>query len=654
MMADAASALFSGAVALAVCAAAGWPFARRLFPGMAVAMSPTLGWAAFHALASPVVAVAGFGLTSVGGLATLLLAAAFADGWVSRNRRSGEPARWPGAPPLAYALALALAAACAALLLPQAVNDGVAVTSPVFDHSKVAIADAIARTGAPPENPFYAEAGGSSTLVYYYLWHLGVAALALLPGVDAWSADVGLTGFTAFAAFGLAMGLAVRLSGRASAAYWTLALTATASARPLIKALLGPDALSGWISAYPGLEATLVQGVWAPQHLASACCVVVAALAIERLSRQPEAWGTVVLGLVAAAAFGSSIWVGGVVLASVALAAGALGLGSAPSALRLRFATCCVVAAALAAMFAWPILAAQAGAAAARSGGLPIAFHSYEVLGGNAPAALRRILDLPAFWALRLPLDAPAIVLIGAAGLVWLLRGGATTSDQTFSRILALTAVAALAVGWLLTSTVLNNDLGWRAPLPAFLVLAASGGAALARCAPDRPFRLMAAGAALAVGLTGAAAFFRDEGAVRPFAEAGDFARSPAVWEAVRRQSGPEERVVNNPRLFAAATPWPANLSWALFSDRPSCYAGWEFARPFAPVSPERVAEIDRAFARLFAGEEPNPHALLEAHDCRLVVLHRSDRAYEVDPFARDARFRRLDAPEGWRIYRVL
>lgn len=653
-MANAGSALFAGLVALTICAVVGRPLADRLFLGMAMAVAPTLGWAAFHALASPVVSVAGFGPASAGALAAILLAAAILDIGVARIRRSAEPARSPDVPLAAYALALALAAACAALLLPQAVGDGVAVSPPTFDHSKVAIADAIARSGAPPENPFYAEAGGSSTLAYYHLWHLGVATLSLLPGVDAWSADVGLTGFTAFAGFALAMGLAVRLSGRASAAYWALALTATASARPLAKALFGADALSGWISAYPGLEATLVQGVWAPQHLASACCVVVAALAIERLSRKPDAWGTIALGLVAAAAFGSSIWVGGVVLAATALAAGALGLGSAPPTLRLRFAACSVVAAAIAVMFARPILVAQAGAAAARSGGLPIALHPYEVLGAHAPEALRRILDLPAFWVVRLPLDAPAIVLVGATGLVWLVRGGAKPPDRALSRMLALTAVAALAVGWLLTSTVLNNDLGWRAPLPAFLVLAAAGGAALACCARTRPLRTMAAGAALVAGLTGAAAFFRDEGAVRPFDEAGDFSRSPAVWEAVRRQSAPGDRVINNPHLFAAATPWPANLSWALFADRPSCYAGWEFARPFAPVSPERIGEIDRAFARLFAGEEPDAYALLKAHDCRLVVLHRSDKAYRDDPFAGDARFRRLDAPEGWRIYRAL
>src|SRR5262249_25647476 len=150
---------------------------RRVFPAtLALPLAPTVGWAAHSVLALPILGLAGFAQFSVIGLALLALVARFA---LART--------WPRAaqaevslrvPAWAYAAAALLAVAPAIALLPKDVADGVILAGPIFDHSKIAMIDEMARLGVPPGNPFFGEGGGTSRLGYYYLWHFIAAELA--------------------------------------------------------------------------------------------------------------------------------------------------------------------------------------------------------------------------------------------------------------------------------------------------------------------------------------------------------------------------------------------------------------------------------------------------------------------------------------------
>ena len=116
----------------------------------------------------------------------------------------------------------------------------------------------------------------------------------------------------------------------------------------------------------------------------------------------------------------------------------------------------------------------------------------------------------------------------------------------------------------------------------------------------------------------------------------------------------PAARVANNPRFLADLTPWPVNISWALLADRSSCFAGREMAIAFAPLPPERRAEIDAEFLRVFDGEgTPNDvHDLATKYGCDVVVLVPQDKAWDHDPFAAGPDYRLAEAREGrWRIY---
>ena len=130
-----------------------------------------------------------------------------------------------------------LAIAPALAILPKVSGDTVALAPPIFDHSKVAIIDEMARLGLPPGNPFFGEAGHPSRLVYYYLFHFSAAEVALLTGISGWEADAAMTWFAAFASLTLMMGLAAWFAGRPAAAFWVLPLAAAASLRDILNLL---------------------------------------------------------------------------------------------------------------------------------------------------------------------------------------------------------------------------------------------------------------------------------------------------------------------------------------------------------------------------------------------------------------------------------
>jgi hypothetical protein len=137
-------------------------------------------------------------------------------------------------------------------------------------------------------------------------------------------------------------------------------------------------------------------------------------------------------------------------------------------------------------------------------------------------------------------------------------------------------------------------------------------------------------------------------------ADAAGFARSVPLWQAVRRYSAPDARVANNPLMLATMTVWPDDISWALLSNRPSCYAGWSTGIAYAAVPREALLHIDDLFKRVFAGgaQAGDVDALAMGYDCAIAVVTPADGAWLKDPFATSSTWRLAEEkPDAWRIY---
>jgi hypothetical protein len=108
----------------------------------------------------------------------------------------------------------------------------------------------------------------------------------------------------------------------------------------------------------------------------------------------------------------------------------------------------------------------------------------------------------------------------------------------------------------LLVSTIANNDLGWRAVLPAVLVLTVFAAATLSTRPTPSP-TIAAAIGLFALDLVGGASFIHTNATGNPASSASAIAQSRALWRAVRRHAAPDQRVGNNPAAFADLFAWP-------------------------------------------------------------------------------------------------
>lgn len=653
-MASTLNAAIGAAVALLIWTCIGLPIARRLIPACALALAPVIGWAVHSAIALPIFFVLPFSTPGVLAVAGLTLIAS-----VGASRATAPPrpvASAEAVPPWAFALAALLAVAPAAAIGPKFAGEAVYLSDQIFDHAKVALIDDMMKFGLPPGNPFFADAQ-HPRFAYYYLWYFAAAELALSVHISAWEADIAMTWFSAAASLAAAMGIATWLGGRA-AALIAVILSATASGRIVLWWIFGANNVDAVFARAAGFAGWLFQAAWVPQHILSAACVLAAVVLIAELAARRSVLLVVTLALVTAAGFESSTFVGGIVFAMAAPTAALVLLALAGVKERPRFIAALAVAAIIAACIVAPLFWDQIASLASREAGAPISMQFYPVLGGYFSEELRAVLDPLAFW-LFLAIELSAVYIIGVVALAQIsFADGLDDHRRSAVSALAALVVASLAVSWLLASTLAeNNDLGWRAVLPAVLALTAFAAAGIARwILAGAWLRVMAAGLTIVLSVPGGIDLIRHDIAGRIAPAAAQFAESPEVWAAVRRHAASGERVANNPLFLEDMTPWPVNISWALLSNRRSCFAGSATASVYTSLPPARMRRIDAQFIRLFAGEgsSADVEELARRYDCRVIIVSATDGAWTRDLFATSPLYRLVEEKaDRWRIYRA-
>ncbi|HEY1979517.1 MAG TPA: hypothetical protein VGH13_05485 [Xanthobacteraceae bacterium] len=655
-MASPVNAVFGALLATAFWTVLGFAVSRHVLPRvLALAAAPVVGWAVFSAATLPVLTLLGFSPSALAAVGVLILALSAA---LIIRSAPAEAAPVAVMPPWSFAAAGLLALAPASAILPKYSGDAshpsVYLADPIFDHAKVALIDAMTRQGLPPVDPVFGEFGAPGRLAYYYLWHFSAAELSLPLRISGWEADIALTWFTAFASLTLMMGIAVWLGRRSYAALIVVVLAAGASMRGMLNWLCHTGNLEPFLTPPTGLAGWLFQSSWAPQHLMAASCIVTAMLLVAYYAQRQDMARLLTLALVAAAGFGSSAYVGGITFAIAALTASPFLFAGVMPARRLRFIAGLAAAAVLAICLAAPFIRDQLAAVAVRGGGSPIVLHPFEVLGDLLPQPWRRVLDVPAYWLILLPIEFPAIYIAGTISLVALRHSLRPGPEKLALVALTALAVAGLCIPWLLVGTLGdNNDLGLRAILPAIMVLIVGTAIGLTAL-PRRGWILAAVLGGLILGLPDTIWLARSNLFGRPVPDGQIFARSPELWAAVRRYTPPTARVANNPLYLQDLTPWPANMSWALISDRSSCFAGREMALAFAPLPAERREAINAQFLRVFAGQgaPDDVDDMAKKFACEVVVVVPQDGAWSNDPFAASADYRLAEAHDGqWRIY---
>jgi hypothetical protein len=655
-MASSVHAALCALLALGFYSLFGFGIARHGLPRpLAAGAAPVVGWAVFSAATLPLFTFIGFTTPTVIVVGALCLVGG--AGLLMARTREADAA--PAIPLLSYGAAAILALGPAAALLPKLTPDGVQLADPIFDHAKIAAVDAMARQGLPPVNPIFGAFGAAGRLAYYYLWHFSAAeivlALRATGHVIGWEAEIGLGWFTAFASLTLTMGIAIWLSRKSGAAILVVLLAAAASLRVTLSWIFGSYELTPFMQSPNGFAGWLFQAAWVPQHLMAASCVVAAMLLLVAQAQRQSPARLLTLALVVAAGFESSTYVGGVTFAITAVIVAPIVLAGVAPKRRLRFAAGLALAALLVIALVAPFIRDQIANVAARGADHPIAVSPFAVLGDMVQPPLQRLLDLPAYWLLLLPIEFPAVFPAGALALAVVWRRAAPGAARTAASVLAVVALTGFCVSWLLVSTVGDNsDLTLRAVLPATMILLAGAAAGMLVASRCRALIAGLALAGLALSLPDTARLLTADIAGTPRPGAAALAQSPDLWAAVRRYAPPNARVANNPLYLQDITPWPVNISWALFADRSSCFGGREMALAFVPLPPERREAINAQFIRIFAGEgtPDDVSAMAKDYGCDVVVVVPQDGAWTKDPFAASALYRLAESREGrWRVY---
>ena len=189
------------------------------------------------------------------------------------------------------------------------------------------------------------------------------------------------------------------------------------------------------------------------------------------------------------------------------------------------------------------------------------------------PQWLRRILDIPAYWLIFLTIEFPAIYPAGLIAFAAILRSKIDASTRNAVLALAALTAASLMTAWLLVSTLAsNNDLGWRAVLPAVMVLTAFTAAGLARwiegraerCRPPWQWSRWLLG--LPDGVLNLARQRARDGRTAPAPRSASKRRSGPASGRMRRRTNASPTI---PLAFQDMTPWPVNIAWALLSESP-------------------------------------------------------------------------------------
>jgi len=662
--------LICAGIALLVYGCLGLPLALRIAPRpLAAMLAPAIGWAVHSAVALPLLFALGMSRPVVSAIfAGPLVAALVALG---RERKLlGGDAPLDRATAVIYALALSgaalLAFVIATAVVPRFSAAGVTLAGPIFDHSKIAMIDEMARLGVPPGNPFFGADGSPPRLSYYYLWHFSAAEMSVLLNVSGWAADAGLSWFTGFASLAVVIGFADWLSGRATAALWVIALAATGSVRPLLYAMFGVDRAETIAGYQSGFGGWLFQTSWAPQHTASAMVALIAVYLLVQVAERPRALTVLLFALLMAAGFESSTWVGGIVFPLAAAPVALVMLARAERHERWRIVAGLAVAVLIALALISPFLYDQLRMTALRGDGSPVAVVPFAILGdsirdwigGRFGVATGNAANAAAYWLILLPVEFPAFYVTGLVALFFLFRDRAPQESKSIVVAFALALAASLCAAWLLLSTLgENNDLGWRAVLPGVLLLMVIAAAGLSRLTlTTRPAVLSIAAILILLGLPDAAQFSYGSFIVKPNETSKAFADTPALWQAVRRHTPPAERIANNPAFMERATAWGVNISWALLADRRSCYAGLALIGPLSAQSQQHQQEIEEQFARVFDGRARSGdiEQLAVHYHCATAVVVPSDGAWNNDPFAASSLYRLVEGNPNWRIYRAV
>jgi hypothetical protein len=279
------------------------------------------------------------------------------------------------------------------------------------------------------------------------------------------------------------------------------------------------------------------------------------------------------------------------------------------------------------------------------------------------------------FWLQFLPLNLGIVIVLG--GLTMLARSFSVLEERIFQALSIGSTLGFLLVVQFVKSSIYNNDLGWRAvlvPIMLSLVWSAIALTDLISCQTMpvikwrfnalfirwRPAILSIVIVGLTIGILSSVRLwqFPDPSYRQPDANTlalhQGFLRQQQAWAKVREYAGPTERVQANPDGYAAVTPWPATLPYALFADRAIAYANPEYTAAFA-YRYDRAKNIQQyqLIQNVFSAQ-PSEQALRTIRDIlkvKVLLVDQFDAVWHTEAIERSGFYQLVYKETDFKIY---
>ncbi|EPL8002907.1 hypothetical protein PQE34_000741 [Klebsiella aerogenes] len=458
-------------------------------------------------------------------------------------------------------------------------------STPIFDHMKVAIINSIKRDGLPIKNPFMLTSPNNEEIHYYYLWFLSAANISLLTNISGWAADIVLTFITSLTSLFVVCGLIKENSSGKLSTYVIGIFSLFGSQIVTYVDRLTQGQIFDYISREHPIESWITQASWVPQHLMAASVVITSCYFIFSINKDSRWINSLVISMLISTGVGSSTWVGGVTFAVISIFLFTFNLIEKKSEWKFILSKWAFIAC-MAIIISMPLLINQISAAKP-TGVFPIGIHSY-----NASSSGNSLSNILTFLILFIPLYLPTVAL----GIVLTcIPKKSFSCSQTF--ILFIIAICSILTSMLLKSQIANNDLGWRAIIPAVLVSSSLIAISLERL--KREAITCVSLIVIAISIPSAIDFSKNllQGNYR-----NDNVAIISSFLDITNNTEPADRLLINPRKFEGHDIFDGNVLPSIIIDRNSCFTNLSYAYAFSNQWGESIGYYWNALKEFYAG----------------------------------------------------
>lgn len=496
----------------------------------------------------------------------------------------------------------------------------IAISTPLFDHIKVALINTMIRDGFPLKNPFCIDPSAGDLFHYYYLFYLLAANIVLLFHCSSLNADILLTFVAAFISILTCFCLLKELfAGSKNIIKVQYLLCLFLSSGPIVFFIdsISKHKLFHILSQEHPLEAWVVQAAWVPQHLLAASCSI---LALFFLGVKPirDRYSFFIVTILIGAGFGFSVWVGGVAVAvvSIFLLCDQIYYRHDKKSVLLHWG--CVAIASL--VIALPLTYNVTHAPTSHAG-FPIGFAIYNTSTHHA------FMDLLFFFVGALPLW----LFVTTIGLYFILFKGVIKRVKINHqcKILFLICFGVLFIDLLMRSQIANNDLAWR----SFLLYVLAGNVLLSYyfieyfTLPYKIFFIILALVGLIEPIQFSKHLFYGNGYYRPQLSLNEL-------KFINQITNRGDRLLLSGHHNENFEIWGGNILSSIMIDRSFCFVNISYTLAFGPNWGSDIVKMDNAIQQLYNGTaNKNDLELIKQFQCNKIIVTHDDPIWKAMPY---------------------